>query len=73
MNPTYGIDSHIRLVTALMDEVAGLCPGVPRVELARAITGRRNFEVRLKAGRVSPRQMEDMEGALCHWLGRIDC
>ena len=64
-----GLDFHIRILTALMDEAARLRPDVPRVELVRAITKRRNFELRLKAGRVSQRQIEDMEGALCHWLG----
>ena len=69
MTATTGLDFHIRILTALMDEVVSLRPDVPRVEMARAITGRRDFEVRLRAGRVSPRQLEDMEGALCHWLG----
>ena len=57
-------------MTALMDEVACRRPGVPRATLAKAITGRRDFETRLQAGRVSLRQMEDMEGALCQWLGQ---
>ena len=59
-----------RLVIAQLDEVARLRPDVPRVELIRAITGRRNFEVLLMAGRVSPRKLEELECALTDWLGQ---
>ena len=71
MTATNGIASDTRLaaVLALIDEAARVRPDVPRVELVRAITKRRNFEMRLKAGRVTQRQLEDTEGALCHWLG----
>ena len=69
MTATTGLDFHIRILTALMDEVARLRPSVSRVELARAMTGSRDFEIRLRAGFVSPRQMREMEGALCHWIG----
>ena len=61
---------RIRLVIALLDEVARVRPYVPRTQLVRSITGRRDFETLLKAGRVTPRRMVDVEGALAHWLGR---
>ena len=45
---------RIRLVIALLDEVARVRPYVPRTQLVRSITGRRDFETLLKAGRVTP-------------------
>ena len=69
MTATDGLDFHIRILTALMDEVVSLRPDWPRTSMVRALTGSRNFEIRLKAGFISKRKMRETEGAFCHWLG----
>ena len=60
----------VGLVIAQLDEVARLRPNASRVELIKSITGRRNFEALLRAGRVSPRKLDELQCALTDCLGQ---
>ena len=67
------MDTDARLVVRLLDEVASVAPGTPRVDLVRRFAGSRNFEERMLRGRVSPRRMADATARMIEWLGQIAC